>query len=126
MNKMQPMTKPTILIVDDEPELLISFSLLLGGEFNVLTAINDMEALSTIKDVPDISLLLVDLKMPGLSGIELIECLRDAGCKVPTIVLTGNPHWDADSLEELRVSVIQKPVGAGMLIARIKEALGIC
>lgn len=126
MNEMEPIGKPTILIVDDEPQLLISFSLLLEDKFNVLTTVNGREALSIIKDVP-VSLLIVDLIMPEMTGVELIECLRFTGCNIPVIVLTGNPDYSVNPLGQgAQVCVIQKPVAVDLLIARIREVLGAC
>ena len=123
---MKPASKPSILIVDDEPELLFSFSLMLGEEFNVLTADNGLEALLIIKEVP-LSLMILDLKMPGLSGVELIECFRNSNCKVPIIVLTGNLDYAVNPSDQtLQVLVIHKPVSINELIGEIRKTLGIC
>ena len=126
MNEMEPILKPTILIVDDEPELLISLSLLLEDRFNVLTAANGRKALPIIKDVP-LSLLVLDLRMPELGGVELIDCIRNINCNIPIIVLTGNPEYAVSpSNQELRICVIRKPIAVDTLIDKISEVLGIC
>ena len=68
---------PSILIVDDEPSILQSLSGLLSDEgFEVITASNGYEALKTIDDEsPD--LVLLDIWMPGMDGIESTRQIRN-------------------------------------------------
>jgi two-component system response regulator TtrR len=66
--------------------------------------------------------LLVDIRMPGMSGLELIEELRRRKIALPTIVMTG--HADVGSMERLRalntVGCLEKP----FRMAELKEVLG--
>lgn len=120
------MDRPTILIVDDEPEFLISFSILLGEEFNVLTASDGREGLELINNPEKrLSLIILDLKMPGISGIEVVKCIRNADCKIPIIILTGNCDCLMKCLEQ-DAHVIQKPIAVDMLVDRIRNILGLC
>jgi two-component system cell cycle response regulator len=73
-----PGKRHTIMLVDDEPSLLKELGKLLESEYKVITALNGQEALDIIKkmDNPDeISLIISDQRMPGLSGVELLERL---------------------------------------------------
>ena len=66
----------TILIVDDEKNYLLVLSAVLEDEgYEVLTALNGSEALE-IQKRSDLDLILTDMKMPGMSGIELLENIK--------------------------------------------------
>jgi nitrogen regulation protein NR(I) len=84
---MKQMSK--ILVADDERNVLTSFSKLLAPEgHEVLTADRGDAALMIVeKEAPD--LLVMDLKMPGMDGIEVLERLRKTDPKLPVIIMTG-------------------------------------
>lgn len=120
------MTNPTILIIDDEPEILKSLSFVLGEEFHALTALNCREGLSIIKSRP-LSLILLDLQMPEMTGMELLEKVRNTDSKTPVIILTGNSCQDwAEKCADLNVQgYVKKPIDVDKLICRIKKLLGM-
>jgi CheY-like chemotaxis protein len=68
----------TILIVDDEPDIVaLTQKFLQLGEFSTLTSNNGKEALKIIEErYPDISLVLLDVMMPGLSGAEVLSKIK--------------------------------------------------
>ena len=68
----------TILIVDDEPDIVsLTEKFLQIGKFNTLTCNNGKEALKVIEDrYPEISLVLLDVMMPGLSGAEVLSKIK--------------------------------------------------
>jgi len=78
-----------ILIIDDEEVILDScMRILKGGAYKIATATNGLLGLDLVKEFqPD--LVYVDLKMPGISGIEVIEKIRDADPTIVVIVITG-------------------------------------
>lgn len=78
-----------IVLADDDPSILHSLNKFFSREgYRVLMAHNAQEALSIIKKRnPD--LLILDVKMPGMSGIELIEELLNEGLKIPVIIMTA-------------------------------------
>ena len=78
-----------ILIIDDEEVALDSCTEILAGSgYNVATAANGSEGLSILKDFePD--LVFVDLKMPGISGLEVLEEIFSSNPTIVTIVITG-------------------------------------
>ncbi len=120
------MAKPTILIVDDETEMLNSLSVIFEDQFTVLTANNGLEGLSITETKP-LSLLLVDLQMPEMNGIELIENLRSANNNVPILVLTGNSchDWAMKCADSNIQGYIKKPVDTEKLICKVNRILGI-
>ena len=77
------MTRPRILIVDDEPEMVESCQRILGrAGYRCLTTTDPREALARLEtERPD--LLLTDLKMPGVDGMELLRHARRADPHIP-------------------------------------------
>ena len=82
-----------LLVVDDDPELLSLFSQMLRKEgYDLATAHDAKGALRFIQEFPDGShLLLSDVEMPGMSGIELARRMAAERPDVPVILMSGSP-----------------------------------
>lgn len=86
----QPKSAPAkILYVDDEPVNLSNFSMVFEDEFTILTASSGEEALKIFRDQKDISIVVADQRMPGMSGVELLERLRNHDPETIRIIITG-------------------------------------
>ena len=113
-----------ILIADDDPQILRALRITLSARgYDVDTAADGREALKLATDGhPDI--IVLDLGMPGLTGIEVIEAVR-AWSSVPILVVSGR----SDSLDKVEAldagadDYVTKPFAADELLARIR-ALG--
>ncbi|MBI1387068.1 MAG: response regulator [bacterium] len=128
------MSEGAILIVDDEQmirELLVDI-LSSAGNYRILTAANGEEALHVFTN-HEVDLVLTDLRMPGMSGIELLAELRRIKEDIPVIILTGYGRRE-DVIEALRLGAsnfLMKPqeiklvhtVAAKVLRVRMKERL---
>src|SRR3989304_10092798 len=81
--------KSKLLIIDDEEIILDSCTQILAGDdLQIATALNGTLGLQLIKELmPD--LVFVDLKMPGISGLEVIERIHDFDPNIVAIVITG-------------------------------------
>jgi signal transduction histidine kinase len=81
--------KPKILIIDDEQIVIDSCTQILkSGDYQIATASNGTEGLALLKEFqPD--LVYVDLKMPGLSGFEVLDQIHEYDSTIVTIVITG-------------------------------------
>jgi DNA-binding response OmpR family regulator len=77
----------TVLFVDDEPDLLELYEVLCGTEHDVLTAESGEEALE--KFGPHVDLALLDRRMPGMVGEEVIRELRDRGYETPVGIVSA-------------------------------------
>lgn len=114
-----------ILIVDDEPNITRSFSSLLADEgYEAVVAQSAEEALTTIGR-SDVDLVLLDIQLPGKSGL---ECLREiSSIRLPVEVLMISGQADIPmALEAVRlgaVDFLEKPVSPEKLIASVKAAL---
>jgi PAS domain S-box-containing protein len=104
--------KKTILLVDDETDLreVLDISLSDTG-YEVLTAENGAQALNILKE-NDIPVVITDIKMPGIDGIELLRKIKSKNPETEVIMLTG--HGDLDlaikSLKHKATDFITKPI----------------
>jgi len=121
------MTIPTkILAIDDEPDVTRSIRLTIAvqePEWTVVEASSGEEGLLLLsREKPD--LVLLDLRMPGMTGMETLRRIR-AFSNVPVIVLTvtNNELDEVNSLEEGADDYITKPFGHLELVAHIKSVL---
>ncbi|HEY2442874.1 MAG TPA: response regulator [Streptosporangiaceae bacterium] len=113
-----------VLVVDDEPQILRALRInLKAREYEVLLAATGTEALDVAaKHPPD--LVLLDLGLPGLDGIEVIQGLR-GWTKVPIIVLSGRTD-STDKVEALDAGAddyVTKPFAMEELLARMRAAV---
>lgn len=93
---------PKILVIDDEPNIRLLVSIFLGGEgFKILQASNGIEGLEVArKERP--SLILLDLRMPKMSGFEVLKALRkdEATKKIRVIVVSGSAEVEGYETDE--------------------------
>ncbi len=105
------MRKSHILVVDDEELYRRSLQRILQRVGHQVSEAQDAtEALNAISDQP-FDLVLVDLKMPGLNGIELVRQIRDINPDLPCIMVTGfgTPESSVDALRAGAFWYLEKP-----------------
>jgi len=118
-----PQTK--ILLVDDEVEFASALAERLQlRSYDVKIAHNALEALAVIHtQVPDV--IILDLKIPGMDGIETLKTIKKIDPTIEVIMLTG--HGDVQSVAEGMKSgvfeYIMKPVDIGELTVKIDNAM---
>ena len=83
------MSKPKILIVDDEKTLRESLSRWFSKDYTCLLAADGQEALEAVKDNPDLALAITDEKMPRMSGSEFLRAAKGVREDLPIIMLTA-------------------------------------
>ena len=117
--------KGTILIVDDEPNVLWFISKICQPMgYGTLTAGSGMEALKVIQECGDkIDLVLLDLRMPGMGGIEVLKSIRKHQPELPVIVLTAI-HDKREDCEKLGIEAfIKKPYSLEELYRHIENIM---
>ncbi len=80
----------TILLVDDEPNVLESLERQLRKRFTVRTAASGQEALQVLKDNGPFSVIVSDMRMPGMDGVQLLSQVKEAFPDTVRLMLTGN------------------------------------
>ncbi len=121
-----------VLIVDDEPNFRFATGIALRrAGYAITEAENAKEALRLILEVgkgQPFDLLLVDIQMPGMSGVELVSELNNRNIAVPILIVSG--FADNNLMEELCtkgcIGLLQKPFDPGELIERVRSALNGC
>lgn len=116
--------KPRILVVDDEPQLTrVLLRTLSSKGYEVRVAGDGEFALQTFHDWPP-SLVITDLAMPNMGGLELCRRLREIS-DVPIIVLSvrGEEKTKVEALDSGADDYVTKPFGMDELLARIRAAL---
>jgi response regulator RpfG family c-di-GMP phosphodiesterase len=116
--------KHSVLLVDDEPEILFSLKGLLRREFNLFTAESGKEALQILQDHP-IHVVMTDQRMPEMTGVELMGRVRNEHPDAIRIVFTGYADIKA-VIEAINngglFRYITKPWDPDDLIATLREA----
>lgn len=118
------MSNPCILVVDDEPQMVMILSYLLKGHgFDVVTAANGAQALQQFDD-HDIDLVLLDVTMPSVGGLEVARRLRRAG-DVPIVFLTARSHTEhvVAGYEAGADDYVTKPFDPQVLLLRLDALL---
>ena len=101
----------TILVVDDEKNyLLVMETLLTGAGYEVLTIDSGEEALELVRR-NDLDLIITDMKMPRMSGIELMEQLKKVYPDLPVIMMTayGTVEKAVEAMKKGAFDYILKP-----------------
>jgi two-component system, LuxR family, response regulator FixJ len=114
---------PIVAVVDDDPAVCnsLKFSLELEG-FNVRTFAGGADLLRA-RDVGVCDCFVIDQRMPGLSGIELIGKLRDRNIAAPAILIISQPSAALSArAAKANVPIVEKPFLGNTLIDRIQEA----
>ncbi|MBW1940949.1 MAG: sigma-54-dependent Fis family transcriptional regulator [Deltaproteobacteria bacterium] len=116
---------PTILIVDDEPSILQILKCMLADEnFEVITASNGYEALKIIEaESPD--LVLLDIWLPGIDGIETLKEIKKNTPYIPVIMITGHGTIETavSATKFGAYDFIEKPLSIDKIIMSINNAL---
>lgn len=116
---------PSILIVDDEPSILQTLSGLLADEgFEVTTAANGYEALKII-DAESPDLVLLDIWMPGIDGIETLKEIKKENPTIQVIIITGHGTIETavNATKLGAYDLIEKPLSIDKVIVAINNAL---
>lgn len=123
------MSKPRILIVDDEPKVAFFFqkNLELGGSGYHVDAVNSgQEALEALRENP-YDLLITDLRMPKMNGLELLRRVREISTSTKTILVTAygteNVWQEAENLQTFRA--LSKPLKIPDLLEAVRDALKV-
>ena len=122
---MSTLTDIEILVIEDEPDLRagLQHNLELEG-YTVNTAADGREGLRKARE-GESSLVLLDLMLPEMPGLEVLEHLREAGHETPIIIISAKGQ-DRDKVQGLELGAddyLTKPFGLSELLARIRAVL---
>ncbi|HVW75466.1 MAG TPA: response regulator [Rhizomicrobium sp.] len=115
---------PPVYIVDDDEAVRDSMRLLLESSGFIARDFASADLFLRV-DSNDMGCLLLDLHMPGISGLELLRLIRARGVRRPVIVISGrrDPMQDADVWAAGASALLSKPFDDQQLLAMVLQAL---
>ena len=115
----------TVLIIDDDPQLRISFEkLLLQEGYDVVSASSGETGLEVVRDqTPD--LVITDIRLPGMNGLEAFKAVREMQPKLPVIVMTayGTTEMAIEATKLGAFDYVLKPFEVPEMLELIRQAL---
>ena len=119
----------SVLVVDDDPGVRKSFQLAFEDEPYAVDAADSGTAGLARLEAAQYDIIYLDLKMPGLNGVETLRAIRARGVDVPVYIVTAFYREFLSDLDEaaddgLAFEVLEKPVDGEQLVAITNEILG--
>ena len=114
--------KKRILVVDDDGMNLSRTKIILGKDYDVLLASSGMECLAVLK-TEKVDMVLLDIDMPGMNGMETFERMKDYEANVPVIFLTAS-GLEEDVVTAIKLGAanyLKKPFRPQELIKRVTQ-----
>ncbi|WZO97737.1 response regulator [Isosphaeraceae bacterium EP7] len=121
---MKPVTKHTLLVVDDEPDVCDSVHNLLRREFRVLTA-NDAREGVRIMQEEEVHIIMTDQRMPRVTGVELLKLIKAGHPKAVRMLFTGFADLESiiDAINQGHIyQFLKKPWQPEELIDAVRQA----
>lgn len=118
----------TVLYVDDEPINLFLFSQIFEKKYKVITAESGYTGLNIIEKNPNIDVVISDMKMPGMNGIEFIQKAKELYSNIHYYILTSydiTPEIDTALRTGLIDKYFQKPFNLQEIESTISEKFNI-
>ena len=117
--------RPRVVLADDHREMLVRVTALLAVEFTVVAAVADGEALVDAEADLRPDLLVIDITMPGISGLEAASLVRRRGSEVPIVFLSVHeePEFVLAARQAGALGYVSKGRLASDLIPAVQAAL---
>ena len=119
--------KLTVCLVDDDAAVRNAFKLLMkSAGLNLLTFGSAQEFLASFEP-KNVGCIILDVRMPGMSGLELQDILRQRKMHIPIIILTGHAdvHLAVQAVKTGAFDVLEKPFNQELLLERIHKAFDV-
>lgn len=127
MTEIAPIEKPLILIVDDMPTNIHMLATVLKDEYRIKTATSGHKALEIVQRIDKPELILLDVMMPEMSGIEMLRILREMPeqAHIPVIFISADTSEQSqlDGLDLGADDYLTKPIVKSILLARVRNIL---
>jgi DNA-binding NtrC family response regulator len=114
-----------VLLVDDESPFVEALSKRLTmRELQVSIALSGPEALEKLEQNPSIDVVVLDVKMPGMDGIETLKAIKARYPLIEVIMLTGHATVESaiDGMKDGALDYLMKPCDLDVLMAKVREA----
>jgi two-component system response regulator FixJ len=122
---MAPTSEPTVFVVDDEEDIRDALRMLLASVKLKVETFGSAHEFLAAYDPARAGCMILDVRMPGMSGPELQEQLRANNITIPIIIITG--HGDVPTavrtMKAGAIDVLEKPFSDDLLLERVYQAL---
>ena len=124
---MTPRTEPMVFLVEDDRSYQRALQRLLNAARLPVKAYGSAEEFLSCPEAHQPGCLLLDMGLPGASGMDLLEMLHSVACRKPVVFLTahGDIPMSVRAMKAGAVDFLTKPVEAGVLLAAIKRAFDV-
>lgn len=120
----RPIPVPVLVLVDDDPAVRHALGFAFETAGVRVHTFADAEAVLNVHDRTAWSCLVLDQKLPGMSGLDLLERLRAAGVEAPTILITTHPtRITRQRALEAGVEIVEKPLLDNQLSKKVREIM---
>jgi len=119
--------KPTLLIVDDDaPQRSLLESFLKSQNFETITVDSGEKALTVLKE-REVDMMISDVRMPGISGLETLRRARELHAVLPVLLVTGyaDVREAVGAMRDGAVNYLSKPIDLDELLASVQRATGL-
>ncbi|MHB8069141.1 MAG: response regulator [Desulfobaccales bacterium] len=115
---------PRILVIDDEPNMLRLLKTILIGSYEVIATNNPLEVSKLLQE-DSFDLVISDLKMPLVDGIDLVDIIKKIDVDLPIIIITayGTSEIAKEAVQKGAYDFITKPFRKETILISIKRAL---
>jgi PAS domain S-box-containing protein len=125
--KSQKRAQADVLVIDDDTDLLETMKLMLSAEYDVRTAVDGADGLKEItRKLPD--MIVMDLSMPNVDGVEILKAIRQNWDSIPVIVYTAysNGNIMKRAMEYSPFTLLSKPADMNTLLRAVRgNSLGL-
>jgi len=119
------MPNKKILIVDDEEGIRESLKLILSDDYDLIVTENGLQCLEVLENAKDIGLVLIDIKMPKVHGLDILKQIKEKRPDLKVVVVTGYKSVET-AMEATRLGAsdyIVKPFKSADILNAVKKHL---
>lgn len=114
--------KKVILVVEDEPALIQFYQYALEDDYDIFIASSGEEAFNALKVLGEIDLMLLDFKLPGISGIDVLKKMKRSFPFIPVMMVTASKQVNTAAESTLGgCEYLEKPFKVCDLLVKIKK-----
>lgn len=114
---------PRILIIDDEVPILKGIKLNLGRAFDLTLANGGEEALKAVEEEESFEVVVSDMRMPGMTGVEVLAKIKSMHPTIQTILLTGHADFEFGGSQALQSGQLFRILSKPCPPNKLKEAI---
>ena len=114
---------PSVVVVEDDPDLLSALTFAFEIEGFEVRAYPDAEAVAAVGDVPADACLVLDVRLPGMDGLALLEQIRSRFGERPALMITTPTADIVRRAAAAGVAIVEKPLLSDSLIRQVRSML---